>query len=334
MKRGIVLLLILLSCSASAQKKDSFWRDLNDFLNMRADKAYAKTDTNYVGRYPYHWDARLYYKTSGIHMLTTGVSDMDLSTGMSNRVGVGISYRGLGISYSKAIGRKLNLDLGLDTYGRHFCLEYTLRASTDLSGTIGKEGRSIAKNEWLLVSNNLNLFWSFNPRFSYAAAMKQTKIQRRSAGSVLIGFSWSLWDVFDTDVLLEQGDTVLSYRLLVDNYMYNRFSIGAGYGYNLVLGDTHWLIHASLIPMWTVFDFSIRWNEGERSYTGRPIGNHAFSGTARAGVYYRWGTRWSAGISGVVNQMASFSHWNTHIPGRRYFGAQDWQARFTLTFRF
>lgn len=88
MKRFLfaVLLLGFLPFSASAQREDSFWKYFNDFLDLRADKAYAKLDSNYIGRYSYHWNARLFLNTSGLHLVTEGPGYVRLSTGMSNRV--------------------------------------------------------------------------------------------------------------------------------------------------------------------------------------------------------------------------------------------------------
>ena len=73
MRRFLLLFSLFLSLATSAQqKKDSFWSDLNDFLNKREDKTYAKLDSNYIGRYPYHWDARLFYTSTGLQILNQG----------------------------------------------------------------------------------------------------------------------------------------------------------------------------------------------------------------------------------------------------------------------
>ena len=57
MKRLLTLVSLLVPLTLPAQKRDNFFTDLNDFLNMRADKAYAKMDTSYIDRYPFIWDA-------------------------------------------------------------------------------------------------------------------------------------------------------------------------------------------------------------------------------------------------------------------------------------
>jgi len=339
MKRFLLLLTLLLSLTATAQeKKDSFWSDLTDFLDLREQKNYAKFDSTYIGRYPYHWDARLFYKSAGMYFYTIGESEVLLSTGMNHRVGVGLSYRGLGLSYSRAIGKKLNLDLGIESYTRHFCLEYALRLTTGLSGSVITPGKpNMTVDDLILGESCLNLFYSFNSRFSYAAAMKQSQIQRRSAGSLIASLSWNVWDIvefanFDEDDDEDMRDLILG--LFAANTFYNRISVGAGYGYNWVLGREHWLLHGSAVPMWTVYDASTVRENGQKTYKAYPNGWISISASFRAGIYYRWGDRWSAGVSGVMNIMSSRNHLSPKADNYRRFGAHDWQMRFNLTFRF
>ena len=343
MKRFLLLFSIFLSLAASAQKqrKDNFWNDLNDFLNMREDKSYAKLDSNYIGRYPYHWDARTFYTSTGLHIINQGLSSYDLSTGMNHRVGVGISYRGIGLSYSFAIGKKLNFNLSADSYGKHFCIEYALRFTSGLKGImISPTGEIPNIDKLYLGESRLNLFWSFNPRFSYAAAMKQSKIQRRSAGSFIASLSWSAWDVLtisddeEIPLIIDNPIGSLIYNLLSSNLLYNRVSVGGGYGYNLVLGHQHWLLHGSLVPMWTVYESTMTYKDGERNYYPFPNGYIAMTAIARAGVYYRWGEQWSLGLSGVINQMVSRTHFSSKAENFSGFMGQDWYIRLSLAFRF
>lgn len=334
MKRVLFLILLLCALPAAGQKKDSFWRDLNDFLGMRADKKYAKTDTTYVGRYPHIWDARLFDQATGLYIVSTFDGDIRLSSGVCNRVGVGLSYRGLGLNISHALGRRRSHDLTLSSYGRHFSFELAFKATNDLTGSVamdGIEGHVLEDKiaNLYLISNKLNLLYTFNSRFSYGAAMKQTWIQRRSAGSFIAAVSWAVWDM----LFLEESERTLD-SFYEANYFYQRFSVGAGYGYNFVFGQKHWLIHASLVPMWTVYEMHGWHKDGVRERVSYPYGHIAYSGSARVGVYYRWGTRWSIGLSSVVNQMASSNHFFSKTPGFQRFAGQEWQATLSFGFRF
>ena len=331
--RFLLPLLLLLPVGAAGQQDDSFISDLRAFIDMRADKAYAKLDSTYIGRYPYHWNARLFYNASGLHIVTDGPATVRLSSGMSNRVGIGLDYRGLGLSYSKALGKHRGLEFSFDSYSPHFCFEYDLRASVgnigelEMATTLPDTDAGLA-----FFSTKLNLFYSFNPRFSFEAAMKQTRIQRRSAGTFITALCWSAWDI----AALNEDGTLSTLDFFKANYFHNRFSLGAGYGYNLVLGHQHWLLHASLVPMWTVYEMNILRVEYDRTKQNYPFGWVSFAGTGRAGIYYRWGDRWSAGMSGIIDQMVSHNFVRKSHPETVYkrFGSQEWVARFSLYCRF
>lgn len=336
MKQLLLALCLLLPLAAQAQKKENFFTDLNDFLEMRSAKNYARQDTNYVARYPYIWDTRTFYYVTSLHIKSEGAGDVNLYTGVSNRVGLSFGYRGLALSYSFALGRKLNFDFGLSSYGTHFGFEYNLRATTSLQGTIATSGmpEAIGNNEITLFASNLNLLYNLNPRFSYAAAMKQSRIQRKSAGSFIIAASWTVWDVLGAGSDIISRKTSIQTLLDQPNLLYDRISIGAGYGYNLVFGKEHWLLHASFIPMWTFYEASLQSLNGVRTKARHPMGHIAFMGTGRVGAYYRWGTRWSVGLSGIINQMVSRNGVNRSKEGFTRFGTQDFQARLQVGFRF
>ncbi|MCR5709266.1 MAG: DUF4421 domain-containing protein [Bacteroidales bacterium] len=325
--------LLLASFSAAGQQKDSFLRDLDSFFQMRADKTYAKMDSNYVGRYPYRWDVRPFTKTSGLQIVTEGPTSAHLSSGVSNRIGVGIDYRGFGFGLTKTIGKSRGTDLALNSYGRHFCFEYSLHIVTSSKGTVELPTDSRRPDNGLVfISNKLNLFYSFNQRFSLGAAMKQSNIQKRSAGSFLAAVTWSAWDI------AAMGERGLFTRaeFIRANYFQNRFSIGAGYGYNLVFGHQRWLVHASAVPMWTVHEMNSYRQFDQMSRDHYPFGWISFAGTVRAAVSYRWGTRWSVGVSGTTDQMISHNSRRKLGSGDVYtrFGSSEWQVTASLLYRF
>lgn len=324
MKNSIKLLLFLVALvsvsPASGQKKSDFWNDLNTFLDMRAAKKNARWDTNYVARYPYRWESRTFVSSPNLRFDSTFGDGIHLATGTVARVGVGISFRGLGVNFAPAIGKKHTFDVSLSGYGRHLGIEYNWHSGTGLNSTSDKN--------MLLITNRVNLLYSFNPRFSYAAALKQTRIQRRSAGSVIAAFNWSMWDL----LYLTDDDVFGSF--FKANYYFQRFLLGVGYGYNLVLGQQHWLVHASVLPMWSVYEMQ-GWRQGtERERKNYPYGHIAFMGTARASVSYRWGTRWSLGLNGQINEMGSMTHFSHQSPADPRFRSREWEVKLMLAFRF
>lgn len=331
----LVLLVSLVFCClpAAGQKKEGgFFYDLNDFLDLRASRKDTKIDTTYIGRFPYHWDGRTFARGTGMHFASS-FGDSELSTGMIPRIGVGITYRGIGLSYSRVLGKKRNFQFMLNAYGNHLGFEFGLFTVTEPKGYVNfpnldyKDGRI---SNLLLFSSRLNILYSFNSRFSYAAAMKHSRIQRRSAGSVIAAFSWSAWDLLILGN--EDKDPVASFFRL--NYFYQRFSLGAGYGYNLVFGQRKWMYHISLIPMWSVYEMQGWRSYDERQKKSYPYGYIAFAGTARTGIYYRWGERWSLGLGGIINQMATVNKFSPKNPEYKRFGAQEWEIDLAVLCRF
>ena len=79
-------------------------------------------------------------------------------------------------------------------------------------------------------------------------------------------------------------------------------------------------------------DFSRQ--EGIRERQRYPYGMICYTGIARAGVYYRWGDRWSLGFSGVGNHMSSSNHFSRKQPGYLSFSGQEWQMTLSLSCRF
>lgn len=324
MKNTIKLLLFLVALlsvfPASGQKKGEFWNDLNSFLDMRIAKNSFRWDSNYVARYPYRWEARAFVSSPNLRFDSTFGDGIHLATDMIARVGVGISFRGLGINIAPAIGKKHTFDLSLSGYGRHFGIEYSWRSGRGLNSTSDKNQ--------LLIANKLSLLYSFNPRFSYAAALKQTRLQRRSTGSVLAAFNWSMWD------LLYRPDKEVYGSIFKSNYFFQRFLLGVGYGYNLVLGQRHWLIHASVLPMWSVYEMQ-GWRQGtERERKNYPYGHIAFMGSARASVCYYWGTRWSLSLNGQINEMGSMTRLKRQSSADPRFHSREWDVKLMLAFWF
>lgn len=95
----------------------------------------------------------------------------------------------------------------------------------------------------------LNAYWIFNnKRFSFPAAYSQSTNQRRSAGSFMLGFSYSQHSIsFDQTKLPDELLNNLRPDLRFNKIKYTDYSIGFGYGYNWVFAK-NWLSNLSLLP--------------------------------------------------------------------------------------
>ena len=123
----------------------------------------------------------------------------------------------------------------MQTVTKTDALERRTHVMADCRGTF-----SVAAAYRGLVSQNalnLNFYYAFNSRrFSFPAAFSQSYVQKRSAGSWMIGAS------FDGSKTEMKDMTI---RL-------NEFAVGGGYAYNLVV-HRHWLFHLSALPTVTIY---------------------------------------------------------------------------------
>lgn len=141
---------------------------------------------------------------------------------------------------------------------------------------------------------NVNAYYAFNgKRFSIPAAFSQSYIQRRSAGSFLLGASLDAQTTKIGGISTTGGNDV---RLKVVE-----FAMGAGYGYNLVAGK-RWLFHLSALPTFDVFIRSHLTLAGGRA----KLHYHfpSFIMTGRGAVVYSWKNKFAGGS--MVFNFSSF----------------------------
>lgn len=164
---------------------------------------------------------------------------------------------------------------------------------------------------------NVNLYYAFNSkRFSFPAAFSQSYLQRRSAGSFMVGASFD-GQITDIDANETANQQPINLKLI-------EIGIGAGYGYNLVAGK-RWLFHASLLP---TFDFYIHSRLKEN---GERINLHyrfpSLITTGRGAAVYSWRNQFA--VASLI--------YNYSVVGDRdqlQVRRSKWRVRFTYGFRF
>ena len=104
---------------------------------------------------------------------------------------------------------------------------------TDSSESIS-EGEVLFSIVDVYKRQGLNAYWIFNyKKFSYPAAYSQSTNQRKSAGSLMAGFSYSQHNIsFDYEKLPGEVRVQLHDALLFKKVKYSDYSINVGYGYN------------------------------------------------------------------------------------------------------
>ena len=187
-----------------------------------------------------------------VPMDDSGMFRADLRGKVRHTMTLSANYRGLSasVSFNPAVilGKRPSLQLNLSAYSNHYGVEVHYENLNRLSGKASRMDYSWAMDN-AFDQNTLTIsgYWAFNyKRFSYPAAFTQSWIQKKSAGSVMLGAMYNSSTMF-----LDESNWDL---LNVKDSEMRTLAVGAGYAYNFVPRQK-WLIHGSLIPMLML------WNE-------------------------------------------------------------------------
>lgn len=268
MKLCLLCLLVCIVVPVNAQQKDSWAHRTTRHIRQRLDSAlFRRVDTTYIEVPKKAWRIILHPKIDQIDTRVTSVADDDmiakmgdswgmdltglhadwllkLEQPMSMSVGFWIGYRGLGVGYSQSLTKHSGRYFSLSATGAHYGVTFSLRRfnTDDLSSKINLSyfGKEHSEKDDDYVSYApiwvrtvfLDGYYVFNgKRYSQAAAYNQSVIQRRSAGSFLLGLSWYQSSIDFSDRL--NGDIITSAND-IGKIKVNQGSIGVGYGYNWV----------------------------------------------------------------------------------------------------
>ena len=293
----------------------------------------VKYDTAYIGRPDARWTIKYRGNLSGADMRTTSVTD-----GVENRsrvtadcrgtLSMAVAYRGLGLGVAvnpaKFAGKCKDFEYNLNSYSNRYGFDVVFLSSKTYHGYKAADAERIDIHKGQISQNalNLNFYYAFNyRRFSFPAAFSQSYIQKRSAGSWMIGasFDGSKTELSDMTIRL------------------NEFAVGAGYAYNLVMAR-HWLCHLSALPTMTVYSHDYtktkttadEGNGQTASNTVRHDMKYHFPSaiiTGRAAVVYSWRNKF-AGATAVYNYSVAGNE--DHLQVRR----NKWRVRMFFGFRF
>lgn len=213
-------------------------------------------DTLYIHRPPGRWTIKFRGNVSGSTIETEGRKDdvpfnARVESDYRGTMSAGVTYRGislaLAINPAKLAGRNKDNEFNLTSYGNRFGFDVTILTSKTYKGHVSMAGERVPVNKGMVSQKalNINMYYAFNGRrFSIPAAFSQNYIQKRSAGSFLVGTSI---DAQNTDIDAVSAINVGKVKLKIAE-----FALGAGYGYNFVAGS-RWLFHLSALSTFNVF---------------------------------------------------------------------------------
>ena len=210
-------------------------------------------------------EARTTFNQSKLRMETTWEEDdftmvSKSNNGFSTSAGLWLGYRGYGLGFSKELGRTTGSTFSFGAMGGRFGLN--LRISNYKSDmpdiyfngekAYEYEGDEDRLEDPIKVRNFfLDGYYLLNGKhFSYSAAYDNSLIQRRSAGSIVIGGMY-----FHSRVDYSDDSNWLLTALMKDvgKVKFTQGSIGMGYAYNWVPARGL-LVNAMAMPMFTFYN--------------------------------------------------------------------------------
>ncbi len=272
-----------------------------------------------------------------------GEQSISFSPNANFKLGVYFGWRWIFLGYSfdvkdifgghknKAKKTEMALNLysskfGVDLYWRKTGSDFKIRSYNGFQ--LNTPTKNMDFNGFQSKIKGLNAYWIFNyKRFSYPAAYSQSTNQRKSAGSLMAGFSYSQHNIsFDYDKLPTEMRDQLHNALLFKKVKYSDYSLCLGYGYNWVFVK-NWVSNLSLLP-------AIAYKKSKINDTPQPhthwIKDINFDLITRASIVYN-NSKYFAGAALVMHtydyRKEDFSLTNTFGTLRVYVGLNFWKKK-------
>ena len=264
-----------------AQKDSWLSRNLRKGMNYIDSLWENKADPNYIEVPKKPWRVVVYPKINEVYVKMN--SDFDLNSinseiwkdatqlswsmhinpPLATYLGVWVGYRGLGIGYSFPLIRNAGRYWTVSSTGTNYGLIFSLRrfktqdikldayarlydAEMDEKGVPYQSYAPI----WVR-SVFIDGYYVFNGKhYSQDAAYNQSVIQRRSAGSLLLGLSWYQSSLDYSDKL--NGEFIAAANN-IGKIKVQQANIGIGYGYNWVPARG-WLFNIMVMPTISVYN--------------------------------------------------------------------------------
>ena len=236
-------------------------------------------DTSYIELPEHSW--RLAYTNAmvGVHSTlsssflaiipgSSGPEEMTFSllnrTTPSVDLGFYAGYRGFGFGYSwdaiNAYAQRLSFSFGSKFIG----IDFSIQTSTNITTRIILDNQynwDQGKTNIVITNASLNIWYALNAaHYSHQAAVKQSYIQKKSAGSLLLHLAYQSSQVDLQDTVKIPGDE----RPLIPSLMSNitavrtrQVAIGIGYGINYTPNKGKVVLHASAAAMLVTYSVNL-----------------------------------------------------------------------------
>ena len=298
---SLLLLLLVVTEPVVAQSRHKVVRKRIDSL-ITARYFSGDYDTAYIGRPRERLTLKLRGNLSGSNFdidrrIEGAVGRSRLGTDHKATISIGANYRGItaGLAFNPASmsGRNKDYELNLNAYTNRYGIDVIYQASKTLSGNMTFNGSDLFLEKGMADMQvlNINGYWAFSGRrFSYPAPFTQSYVQKRSAGSWLVGFSYMGGRLKTTDKKFEGAP---DFRVFVGH-----FALGGGYGYNLML-HKRLLLHLSVLPNLVVLNLNNVRVDGEKFHMRTRFPDFIF--TERAAIVYYFSPKYFTGATFVTS---------------------------------
>jgi len=263
----VILTLTMLCCQVSAQT--GVHKLLKKMSTKKDSMVVRGVDRRYIDIPDQPWLIMLRGNISQtiVSMKTNGSvldeeydNDTRLVTQPSKKIGFKVGYRGCGIGYMVNVGGDKGTRLTLGATGKSYSLNVRYHSFENSHPDIDMVSDLLTEED-LVEMKNVKLidpikvktlladaYYMFNgKKFSYAAAYKQSVIQKRSAGSLIVGGMFNYTDInYAAD---SNGDLIFLMHGLGRVKLWQG-SVGVGYAYNWV-PCRGLLINVMAMPMLT-----------------------------------------------------------------------------------
>lgn len=298
---SLLLLMLVVTEPVVAQSRRKVVRKRIDSL-ITARYFSGDYDTAYIGRPRERLTLKLRGNLSGSNFdidrrIEGAVGRSRLGTDHKATISIGANYRGitagLALNPASLSGRNKDYELNLNAYTNRYGIDVIYQASKTLSGNMTFNGSDLFLEKGMADMQvlNINGYWAFSGRrFSYPAAFTQSYVQKHSAGSWLVGFSYMGGRLKTTDKKFEGAP---DFRVFVGH-----FALGGGYGYNLML-HKRLLLHLSVLPNLVVLNLNNIRIDGEKSPMRTRFPDFIF--TERAAIVYYFSPKYFTGATFVTS---------------------------------
>ena len=314
-------------------------------------------DTNYITLPEHSW--RLAYTNAmvGVNSSINSFSEtMPINnirllnrTTPSVDLGFNAGYRGFGFGYSwdaiHAYAQRLSFSLGSKFIGIDFSIQTSTNIKTDVM--LGSTKWNIPDNNVVITNANLNVWYALNSgKYSHQAAVKQSYIQRHSAGSPLLSLSYMSSQVSFSDTLKipdQQRPLIPTLMSGLTAIRTRQIAVGIGYGINYTPNRGKVLLHASANMLLVTYSVNLASFYMPDSIAAEMPDQAMFNLNPDKPVHITGNMR--AAISWEINRWIHLSAWATaeNIRFRSNWTANDnkialenwnWKVQLTIGVRF